>query len=130
MNGVAKTQIYKDEFKFILGGRGSGVRRVVVISAFIEGQILSLAKKYLKEHGVKYKPKPGQEYHQSLNILEVNGELSPDELKEIRDFRPERNKAIHNIFKGFNRKEWERQNKQVIDLGRPIVEKLDKKLFP
>lgn len=130
MSGVGKTQIYKEEFNFIKSGRGSGVRRAVVISAFIEGQILFLAKNYLEEHGVEYKPKPSQEYHQSLNILETNSILSPEELREIQKFRTERNKSIHGIFKGFTRDAWERQNKQVIDLGRPIVEKLDKKLFP
>ena len=60
----------------------------------------------------------------------TNNILNQQELKQIRQFREERNKAIHGIFKGMTRREWEEQNKKVVGLGRPIIKNLDKKLYP
>lgn len=124
-----KSQLYIEEFEFIFSRKGSGVRRALVISAFIEAQIFSLASRFLEERNVAYKPEPSQEYSQSLNVLKVNKIISVEELKRIQKFRTERNKSIHGIFKGMTRAEWEKQNKLVIELGRPIVKELDIKLY-
>jgi hypothetical protein len=64
-----------------------------------------------------------------LNVIKVNKILSPDELKRLEKFRIERNKSIHGIFKGITRPDWDKQNKLVIKLGRPIVEELDGRLY-
>ena len=101
-----------------------------MISAFVEEQILLLAESFLKEKGVIHKPEPRQEYSQSLNVLETNKILNSQELKQIKKFREERNKAIHGIFKGMTRDEWQEQNNKVVKLGRPIIRNLDKKLYP
>lgn len=127
---IEKPQIYKEEFDWIFEEKGSSVRKVVVISAFIEGQILYIARNYLDKHNVNYEPESTQEYYQSINILKTNNILPPDEIKKIQKFRTERNKSIHGIFKGFTRDEWNQQNRLVIDLGRPIVKQLDEYLFP
>jgi hypothetical protein len=129
MNDRVRSQLYKEEFDFIFARKGSGVRRATVISAFIEWQIFSLASQFLEERKVAHKPEPYQEYSQSLNVLKVNKVLTSKELEKIQKFRRERNKSVHNIFKGMTRSEWEQQNKLVIELGRPIVKELDKKLY-
>lgn len=129
MNNSARSQLYKEEFEFIFSKKGSGVRRATVISAFIEWQIFSLASHFLDERKVTHKPEANQEYNQSFNVLKVNKELTSEELERIQKFRKERNKSIHGIFKGMTRIEWDRQNKLVIELGRPIVKELDKKLY-
>lgn len=77
MNDSDKSQLYKEEFKFIFRGRGSSVRRATVISAFIEGQISSLASYFLEERNVVHKPKPYQEYNQSFYVSRVNEVLTP-----------------------------------------------------
>ena len=124
-----KSKLYKEEFKYIFDDRKAfRVRGALVISAFIEGQILLLAKSFLEKHKVTYKPESRQEYYQSLNVLETNKILNLEEIKQIRKFREERNKAIHGIFKGMTREEWEKQNNKVVKLGRPIVKILDEKL--
>jgi hypothetical protein len=92
---------------------------------------LRLAKFFLEEHGVKFEPKKHQAYRQSLNILETNGKLNPEESKDLEEFWTERNKAIHGIFKEeMTRDGWEKQNRIVVELGRPIIKNLDKKLYP
>ena len=126
-----KSKLYKEEFDTIFDDKKSlRVRGALVASAFVEGQILLLAKFFLEEHGVNYEPKSHQTYRQSLNILETNKKLNSKELKEIETFWKERNKAIHGIFKGMTRNEWEQQNNKVVKLGRPIIRNLDKKLYP
>ena len=126
-----KSQLYQEEFDTIFNDRKAfRVRGALVASAFIEGQILLLAKSFLKKKEVIYKPESRQEYFQSLNVLVTNNILNQQELKQIRQFREERNKAIHGIFKGMTRREWEEQNKKVVELGRPIIKNLDKKLYP
>lgn len=126
-----KSQLYQEEFDTIFNDRKAfRVRGALVASAFIEGQILLLAKSFLDKKEVIYKPESRQEYFQSLNVLVTNNILNQHELKQIRQFREERNKAIHGIFKGMTRRVWEEQNKKVVELGRPIIKNLDKKLYP
>ncbi len=126
-----KPNLYQEEFDYIFSRKAPRVRGAVVASAFIEGQILRLAKLFLEEHGVKFEPKKHQAYRQSLNILETNGRLSPEESKDLEKFWTERNKAIHGIFKEeMTRDGWEKQNRIVVELGRPIIKNLDKKLYP
>ncbi|MDP2946060.1 MAG: hypothetical protein Q8N61_01245 [bacterium] len=129
MNNPNRSLLYKEEFEFIFNRKGSGVRRATVISAFIEWQVFSLASNFLEARKVAHKPEPNQEYNQSFNVLKVNKVLTPEELEKIIKFRKERNKSIHGIFKGMTRIEWNRQNKLAIELGRPIVKELDKKLY-
>lgn len=130
MNNSEKPPIYKEELDFVFMNRGSGVRRAVVVAALIEQQIISLAKMFLEGHGVKYDPEPRQEYDQSIGLLRANNVLTAEELKDLQKFLTERNRSVHNIFKGFTRTEWNEQNKRVIDFGRPIVKMLDEKLYP
>jgi hypothetical protein len=125
-----KSKLYQEEFDYILSRKALCVRGALVASAFIEGQILLLAKVFLEKKGVIYKPESRQEYFQSLNVLGTNKILTSEELKQIGNFREERNKAIHGIFKGMTRRQWEEQNKKVVELGRPIIKNLDKKLYP
>jgi hypothetical protein len=126
-----KSKLYQEEFDTIFKDRKAFcVRGALVTSAFIEGQILLLAESFLEKKEVTYKPEPRQEYFQSLNVLGTNNILNREELKQIRQFREERNKAIHGIFKGMTRGEWEEQNNKVVGLGRPIIKNLDKKLYP
>jgi hypothetical protein len=128
---TTKSQLYQEEFDTIFNNRKAfRVRDALVASAFIEGQILLLAKSFLEKKEVIYKPESRQEYFQSLNVLVTNDILNKQELKQIKQFREERNKAIHGIFKGMTRREWEEQNKKVVELGRPIIKNLDKKLYP
>ncbi len=122
--------IYKEEYNYIFSRKALSVRGASVVSAFVEAQILLLAKLFLKKHGVKYEPKQHQEFRQSLNILETNGVLSKQECKEIEGFWKERNKAIHGPFKGMTREEWGSQNNRVVETGRPIVKKLDQRIKP
>ena len=119
------TDLYQVEFNDIFNKKQSGVRLVTVISAFLEGQIFTLASLFLEKRNVVHKPKQYQEYRQSLNVLDVNNVLSPKQLTNIEKFRKERNKSIHGIFKGMTRDEWNKQNKLVIELGKPIVKELD-----
>jgi hypothetical protein len=126
-----KSELYQEEFDTIFNDRKAfRVRGALVISAFVEGQILLLAKSFLEKKEVIYEPESRQEYFQSLNVLKTNKILNSEELKQINKFRDERNKAIHGAFKGMTRREWEEQNKKVVELGRPIVKNLDKKLYP
>ena len=125
-----KSQLYQEEFGFIFGRKALCVRGALVASALIEGQILLLAKSFLGKKEVIYEPEPRQEYFQSLNVLKTNKILNPQELGQIEKFRKERNKAIHAIFKVMTRPEWEEQNNKVVELGRPIIKILDKKLYP
>ena len=126
-----KSKLYQEEFDTIFNDRKAfRVRGALVASAFIEGQILLLTKSFLEKKEVIYKPESRQEYFQSLNVLGTNNILNRQELKQIRQFREQRNKAIHGIFKGMKRCEWEEQNKKVVELGRPIIKNLDKKLYP
>ena len=129
--GTMKSELYREEFGFIFNDKKAFcVRGALVISAFVEAQILLLAESFLEEKGVKFKPEPRQEYSQSLNVLEANDILNSKELKQIKTFREERNRAIHRIFKGITRGEWEEQNNKVVKSGRLIVNNLDKKLYP
>jgi hypothetical protein len=127
---MGKSEIYQREFDYILSRKAPCVRGASVTSAFIEGQIFLLAKSFLEERGVKYKPKNHQAFRQSLNVLGTNEKLNPKELEDIEDFWIERNKTIHGIFKGMTIPEWEEQNRIVVRLGRPIIMSLDKKLHP
>lgn len=122
--------LLKEEFKFIFSRKGSGVRRATVISAYMEWQICELARRFLEARGVAYKPEPHHEYSQSFTILKSNNVIDAEEAGWIVTFRKERNKSIHGIFKGMTRPEWEKQNKLTIELGRPIIKKLDQKLYP
>ena len=129
--GTMKSELYREEFGFIFNDKKAFcVRGALVISAFVEAQILLLAESFLEEKGVKFKPEPRQEYSQSLNVLKTNKILNPEELKQINKFRDERNKAIHRVFKGMTRPQWEEQNNKVVELGRLIVKNLDEKLYP
>lgn len=123
-----KSKLYKEEYNHIFSKKAFHVRGALVTSAFVEGQVLLLAKFFLNKKGVTFKPESRHEFHQSLNILKVNNILNSKEISEIENFRRERNKAIHGIFKGITRKEWERQNNVVVKQGRPIVKNLHKKL--
>jgi hypothetical protein len=126
-----KSELYRGEFGFIFNDKKAFcVRGVLVISAFVEAQISLLAESFLEGKGVKYEPEPRQEYSQSLNVLKTNKILNPEELKQINKFRDERNKAIHRVFKGMTRPQWEEQNNKVVKSGRLIVKNLDKKLYP
>jgi hypothetical protein len=125
-----KSQLYQEEFETLFNDRKAFcVRGALVISAFVEGQILLLAKSFLENKGVTHKPESRHEYFQSLNVLATNKILDPQELKQIKQFREERNKAIHGILKGMTRREWEEQNNKVVKLGRPIIRNLDEKLY-
>ena len=124
-----KSELYQEEFRYLFSKKAFCVRGALVSAAFVEGQILLLAKPSLGK-GVKYKRESLQEYFQSLKVLEATKILNSRELGEINRFREERNKAIHGIFKGMTRSEWEEQNAKVVRLGRPIIENLDKKLYP
>ena len=129
--GTMKSELYREEFGFIFNDQKAFcVRGALVTSAFVEAQIFRLAESFLEEKGVKYKPEPRQEYSESLNVLKANDILNSKELKQIIQFRKERNKAIHKIFKGMTRREWEEQNNKVVALGRLVVKNLDKKLYP
>ena len=123
-----KSQVYQEERNFIFSRKGYCVRGVTVISALVESLIFSLAKTFLENHRVTYDPTPSQEFNQSLNILFANKILSKEEIENVKNFRTARNKSIHNIFKGMTRTEWNNQNRLVINLGRPIIEELEKKL--
>jgi hypothetical protein len=125
-----KSGLYQEEFDYIFGRKAFCVRGVLVSSALVEGQILLLAKSFLERKEVIHKPESRQEYFQSLNVLATNKILDSQELKQIRQFREERNKAIHGIFKEMTRSEWQEQNNKVVKLGRPIIKNLDKKLYP
>jgi len=127
---MEKSKIYQREFDYIFSKKAPCVRGASVTCAFIEGQIFLLAKTFLQGHSVQYKPRKYQELRQSLNILETNGKLSQKELKDIEKFLSERNKIVHGVFKGMTITEWEEQNKKVVNLGRPIIKNLDKKLYP
>jgi hypothetical protein len=128
---VMKSELYQEEFNRLFNDKKAFcVRGALVISAFVEGQVLLLAKSFLGKKEVIHKPESRHEYFQSLNVLETNKILNSQELKDIRKFREERNKAIHGIFKGMTRREWEQQNNKVVKLGRPIIKNLDKKLYP
>ena len=129
MNNL-KPKIYEEEFDYIFSKKAYCVRGATVISALIEWQILSLATIFLRDKEVVHKPEPNQEYNQSFNVLRVNKVLTPEKLEEIKKFRTERNKSIHNIFKGMTREEWGKQNNLVVKLGRSIVKKLDARLYP
>ena len=64
-----KSQLYQEEFNTIFNDRKAFcVRGALVASAFIEGQILLLAKSFLEKKEVIYKPESRQEYFQSLNV--------------------------------------------------------------
>jgi hypothetical protein len=127
---TTKSELYREEFGFIFNKRAFCVRGVLVISALVEAQIFLLAESFLEEKGVKYRPDRRQEYSQWLNILQANDILNSKELKQIEKFREERNTAIHRIFKGMTRRQWEEQNNRVVELGRLIVKNLDEKLYP
>lgn len=71
---------------------------------------------------------PSQEYNQSMNVLKVNGVINPDEVVKLGNFRKLRNRSIHKIFNGMSRDEWNKNNKTVVDLGKPIVVTLEKKI--
>ena len=112
---TTKSELYREEFGFIFNDKKAFcVRGALVVSALVEAQILQLAESFLEEKGVKYKPEPRQEYFQSLNVLEANDILNSKELKKLKDFRDRRNKAIHRIFKGMTRRQWEEQNNKVV----------------
>lgn len=131
MEKLGKSKLYQEEFEILFNDKKSlRTRGVLVISAFIEGQVSLLAKVFLEKRRVVYKPETRQEYYQSLNVLKTNKIINSEELGQIRKFREERNKSVHGIFKGMTRPEWEKQNNKVVELGRPIVKNLDKKLFP
>jgi hypothetical protein len=116
---VVKPRLYQEEFDTLfVDKKAFRVRGALVISAFIEGQILLLAKSFLEKRGIIHKPESRHEYFQSLNVLKTNKILNSQELKQIEEFRTERNKAIHGIFKGMTRPEWEEQNKKEVELGR------------
>ena len=131
MEKLGKSKLYQEEFEILFNDKKSlRTRGVLVISAFIEGQVSLLAKVFLEKRRVVYKPETRQEYYQSLNVLKTNKIINSEEFGQIRKFREERNKSVHGIFKGMTRPEWEKQNNKVVELGRPIVKNLDKKLFP
>ncbi|MDP2860380.1 MAG: hypothetical protein Q8N98_01545 [bacterium] len=125
MDNATLQQLNKEELSFIFNRKGSGVRRATVISAYIEWQIFYIASIFLESRNVVYDPEPTQEYRQSLNILKTNKILGQDKLKNLEEFRKQRNKSIHGIFKGMTRDQWGQQNKLVIDIGRPIVKNLN-----
>lgn len=126
---MEKSEIYQREYSYIFSKKAFCVRGATVSAGFIEGQIFSLAKMFIEGRNIKYLPRPGHEYSQSLNVLETNGILTKQEVKEIGKFREERNKSIHGMFKGMTIRGWEEQNNKVVSLGRPIIEKLDKILY-
>ncbi len=98
------------------------------MSALVESLIFSLAKTLLEKHDLFYQPAPSQEFNQSMSILKANKLLNPNEVDQINKFRTARNQSIHQIFKGMSREEWNKNNKEVIELGKPIVEMLEKKI--
>jgi len=126
----SKSEVYQREYDYIFKKKAFCVRGAVVASALIEGQILLLAKSFLKKREVKYEPKDHQAYRQSLNLLDTNKILNKPELKDIEKFWKERCKSIHGIFKGMTILQWNEQNKVVVKLGRPIIKNLDTKLYP
>jgi len=128
MENAKLQQLNKQEFDYIFSNKGLSVRGSTVISAYIEWQIFYLASIFLKSCNVVYDPEPMQEYRQSLNILKTNKILTQDELKNLEEFRKQRNKSIHGIFKGMTRDQWNQQNKLVVELGRPIVKTLNERL--
>jgi hypothetical protein len=125
----SKSELYREEFKYIFSNKAFCVRGALVTAAFIEGQVFLLAKSFLEIKSVKFELKGYQGYRQALNILKDNGILTSKELKSLEKFQEERNKSIHGIFKGMTRPQWEQQNTKVVQLGRPIVENLDEKLY-
>jgi hypothetical protein len=131
MGKLERLKLYEEEFKDLFNDKKSfRVRGAMVISAFIEGQILLLAKDFLEKHEVKYDPQSYQAFRQSLNILKTNNVLDAPTLRDIEDFWTERCKSIHGPFKGMARDQWQEQNNKVVELGRPIIKNLDKKLYP
>lgn len=128
MDNATLQKLNKEELDFIFSSKGSGVRRATVISAYIEWQIFYLASIFLKSRNVAHDPEPMQEYRQSLNVLKTNKILGQDELKNLEEFRKQRNISIHGIFKGMTRDQWNQQNQLVIELGRPIVKRLNERL--
>ena len=129
--GQSKSEVYKEEFAHVFSKKAFRVRGAVVISALIEGQVLLLAESFLEERKVKLEQKGHRLRHrQALDILKYNGIITAEEHRNIDHFQKERNRSIHGPFKGMTRTEWEEQNNNVVELGRPIVEILDKKLFP
>lgn len=121
--------LYTEEYNFVFSNKGSGVRKVAVISALIEQQIYMLTEQFLLKRNVKFTPKSIRYFYESLDILVDNTVLSLDESNEIKDFRKDRNIALHKIFSGMSRDEWNIQNAKVITKGRPIIQKLEHKLF-
>ena len=64
-----KSKLYQEEFNYVFNDRKAFcVRGALVISAFVEGQILLLATSFLGKMGVIHKPESRQEYFQSLNV--------------------------------------------------------------
>jgi hypothetical protein len=122
--------LYTEEYKFVFSNRGSGVRKVVVISALIEQQIALLTEQFLLKQKVKFTPKSIRYFYESLDILVDNFILTKEDAKEIKDFREDRNIALHRIFSGMTRNEWNNTNAEVVTKGRPIIKKLEKKLLP
>ena len=118
--------LYQEELDYLFSRKALCVRGALVISAFVEGQIWLLAEPIFEKEGVI--PKPRGQYSESIRVLKRDNVLSPQELKQIEGFRTERNIAFHAIFKGMTRGEWVQQNNKVVELGRPIVQNLDKKL--
>lgn len=126
---MTEHKLYTEEYNFVFSNRGSGVRKVAVISALIEQQISLLTEQFLLRHSVKFTTKSIRYFYESLDILVDNHVLTQEEAKEIKDFRKDRNTALHKIFSGMSRDEWNTTNAIVITKGRPIIQKLEQKLF-
>lgn len=122
-------ELYTEEYKFVFSKGGSGVRKVAVISALIEEQLSKLTEQFLLKHNVKFTPKSIKSFYESIDILADNDILTKLEVETIKDFRRDRNIAMHKIFSGMSRTEWNTQNEKVIVKGRPIVKLLEMKLF-
>lgn len=122
-------KVYLEEYSFIFSNKGSGVRKVLVLSALIEEQIFLLVEQLFLRHSLEFSFKTSQNFYQLVEVLKLNNVILETDEIAIKKFREERNKAVHKIFKGMTRAEWNELNKHVIELGRPIVEKLEKKLY-
>jgi hypothetical protein len=118
-----------EERDFIFSKRGSGVRKVIVLSALIEAYISMLVEQLLLKNKLNSSDKMNKYLYVEIDFLESNLVLSSNECKEIELFIKDRDIAVHKIFKGMSRLEWNELNNRIVEKGRLIVENLENKLF-
>ncbi|MDP3994182.1 MAG: hypothetical protein Q8P75_04365 [bacterium] len=119
-------KLYLEELKEVSKRRS--LRNVTLLSAMIEAHIFSLAKTFLEKKGVIYSPSEFDEYRMSINILKSNNLLSPDELRDVNEFRRYRKEIFHNLFKGKLTRAGLNDNiNKAWTIGKKVVKKLSLK---